>query len=159
MMKNKTGFTMVEMLMVMGIMSILVVILSQVFGAILTMKLRSQATTAVAQDGRYAISRLAYDVARASDITSGSGGTLRLLIGGTSYVYQREGTTLVLSVGGGASQALTSIGSQITALNFTHFADMGGKKSVQINLTIAASIIQSGGATLARSLTTTVATR
>lgn len=158
-MKYKQGFTMVEMLMVMGIMSILVVILSEVFGSILTMKLRSQATTAVAQDSRYVIARLSYDVSRSSSISSPDAQTLILTIGGTNYTYSLSGTSLVLRVGAGANQALTGVGTKITALNFTHFLDMGGKKSVQISLTILPTIIQPGGASGARLLTTTIATR
>lgn len=150
---------MVEMLMVMGIMSVLVVILSQVFGSILTMKLKSQATSAVAQDSRYVITRLAYDISRASDITTGSGNTLRILINGSSYLYQLQGTSLVLSVNGGASQALTGVGTKVTNLSFVRFVDLGGKKSVQINLTIAPTTIQPGGSTGERQLTTTIATR
>lgn len=149
---------MVEMLMVMGIMSILVVILSQVFGSILTMKLRSQATTAVAQDSRYVITRLAYDVSRASDITSASGGTLNLSISGVSHLYSLQGTTLMVSVGGAANQALTGVGTKINALSFTR-TDLSGHKAFQISLNIAPTVIQPGGALGARQLTTTLALR
>lgn len=153
---------MVEMLMVMGIMGILIVILSQVFSSILTMKLRSEATSAVAQDSRYILSRLSYDVARASAITApstGSGGsTLTLTIAGVSYTYALSGTTLTLSVGGAQPVAMSSVGTKITALNFVHL-DQGNKKSVTITITIAPTNAQPGGVTLARQLTTTVATR
>jgi prepilin-type N-terminal cleavage/methylation domain-containing protein len=163
MITKKSGFTLVELLMVMGIMGLLMVILFQVFGAILDMKLRSEATTAVAQDSRYLISRLTYDISRSSDITlplaGGSGNTLILVIDGVDYVYELNGTTLKLSVGGGASQALTGIGTKITSIVFTHFADIGNKKSVQIVLNIAPTTIQQGGTPGERTLTTTVVTR
>jgi prepilin-type N-terminal cleavage/methylation domain-containing protein len=163
MINKKSGFTLVELLIVMGVMSILMVILFQVFGSILTMKLRSEATTAVAQDSRYLLTRLTYDISRASNITLptalSSGSSLGLLIQGSTYLYELDGVTLTLSIDGAAAEAVTSIGSKITSLNFTHFADMGTKKSVQINLTIAPTIIQPGGITGERLLTTTVGTR
>ncbi len=157
-MTKKSGFTLVEMLMVMGIMSILVVILSQVFGSILTMKLRSEATTAVSQDSRYLLSRLYYDISRASDITSTSGPTLTLTISGVSYVYALDNDTLTLAVGGGSPEALTSVGSRVTTLGFTR-TDLGLKKGVQIHLIITPVITLPGGADLSRELTTTVAIR
>jgi len=161
--KQKRGFTLVELLIVMGIMSILLTIFFQVFGAILSMKLRSEATTAVAQDSRYLISRLSYDVSRASDITlpsvGVSGNVLNIIIAGNVYQYQLENGILTLSINGGASQDLNGIGTKITNISFTHFADVGTKKSVQINLTIIPTIIQPGGATGERQLTTTIATR
>lgn len=158
MMTNKRGFTLVEMLIVIGIMSILVIILSQVFGSILTTKLRSEATTAVAQDGRYLLTRLAYDIGRASDITSPTGSTLVLTIGGLDYVYTLSNSTLVLSIGGGPAEALSSLNSRLSSLSFTR-TDLGVLKSVQVNFVISPSIPLPGGANLARELTTTVALR
>lgn len=157
--RKLNGFTMVEMLMVMGIMGFLVVILSQVFGSILTMKLRSQATSAVAQDSRYLITRLSYDISRASAITVPNSTTMVLTISGTAYTYTLSGSTLTLAVGGGASQVLNGVGTKITALSFTKLTDLGSKSNVQISLTITPTIIQPGGATGARQLTTTLATR
>ena len=156
--KSKPGFTLVEMLMVMGVMSILVVILSQVFGSILTMKLRSEATTAVSQDSRYLLSRLYYDISRASDIVSGSGATLTLTIGGDSYVYAQNGDTLTLAINGGTGESLTSVRSRVTDLSFTR-TDLGLKKGVQIHLIMTPIIALPGGANLSRELTTTVALR
>lgn len=152
------GFTLVEMLMVMGIMSILVVILAEVFGSILTMKLRSEATTAVAQDSRYLLSRLYYDISRASDITSTSGDSLSLVIDGVEHLYSLADSTLTLAVGGGSSQALSSIGSRVTGLTFTR-TDLGTKEAVHIQFTINPVIILPGGADLSRDLATTVALR
>lgn len=158
MMTNKHGFTLVEMLIVMGIMSILIIILSQVFGSILTTKLRSEATTAVAQDSRYLLTRLSYDIGRASDITSSSGSTLTLSVDGVAYVYALVGDTLTLSVGGEPPQALSSVGTRITQLSFTR-TDLALNKSVQIHLTIDPLEAPPGGAELSRELTTTVALR
>lgn len=149
---------MVEMLMVMGITGVMLVVLSQVFGAILSMKLRSQATSFVAQDSRYVLNRLAYDVMRASDIVSGSGNTLTLTIDGVSHAYSVSGTTLMLSVDGAPEEKLTGIGTQISSLTFTR-TDLSGHKAVQISMNIAPTIIQPGGVTGARQLTTTVALR
>lgn len=156
---KKSGFTLVEMLISMGIMSILLVILTQVFGSILNMKLRSQATTSVAEDSRYLFSRLTYDIARASDLSVPNSSTLILTVAGSTYTYSLIDTTLMLSVDGGQSQSLNSVGTKINSLNFTRYTDQGNKKLVQIRFVIASTTIQAGGSTGERQLTTTVATR
>lgn len=158
-MRKKSGFTLVELLMVMGILGILMTVLFQVFNSILAMKLRSEATTSVAQDSRYLISRLTYDISRASDITSGTGGTLSLIIDGTTYFYALENTTLMLSIAGAPAQALTGVQTKIASLQFTRFGDVAGKKIVEITLRLAPVTILREGATGERLLTTTVATR
>lgn len=157
--KIRTGFTLVELLVVMGIMSILIVILSEVFGAILTMKLRSEATTAVAQDSRYLLSRLSYDISRASQINSTTGSTLSLTIDGDTYLYQLDGTTMTLSINGSSPQSLSGTLTLIDSLTFTRLADLGSTESVQIVLNMESAIPLPGGSTGARELTTTVATR
>lgn len=159
----KKGFTLVELLMVMGIMGFLMVILFQVIGSILDLKVRSEAITAVAQDSRYLITRLTYDISRASTITSpvpgASGSSLQLLIGGDTYLYQLSGNTLNLSLNGGTPYALNGIGSRITSINFTRYADVEDIESVGINLVITPTTVQSGGVDATRILNTTVATR
>jgi hypothetical protein len=109
------------------------------------------------------LTRLTYDIARADSITtpleSATGNTLQLLIDGATHLYTLDGNTLKLSVDGGNSEALSGIGTHITSLNFTRFADVDGISSVQINLSITPTTIQPGGVSGERILTTTVATR
>ena len=150
-MKHNRGFTMVELLIVIGIMGIFMVILSQVFVSILSMKLRSEATTAVAQDSRYLIARLSYDIARADNVSVSNPSTLILTINGVSHTYSLENNQLSLTVASGDPQILTLV--------FTPFPSLGSQQSVQINLTIRPTIIQPGGATGERHLITTIATR
>lgn len=157
--KTKSGFTLVELLLVIGIMGILMTILFQVFGSILNMKLRSEATTAVAQDGRYLLARLSYDISRATSVSIPNSTTLNLGIDGTTYSYALDGSTLELTVGAGASEQVTSVLSQINSISFEQLTDIGTKKMVRIVISIAPSIIQQGGVSGERTLTTTIATR
>lgn len=158
-MKHNRGFTMVELLIVIGIMGIFMVILSQVFVSILSMKLRSEATTAVAQDSRYLIARLSYDIARADNVSVSNPSTLILTINGVTHTYSLENNQLSLTVASGDPQVLNGLNTQILTLVFTPFPSLGSQQSVQINLTIRPTIIQPGGATGERHLITTIATR
>ena len=50
-MKKQKGFSLVELLLYMGLFSILLASLMQLFGAIIAVRLESEATSAVLQDG------------------------------------------------------------------------------------------------------------
>lgn len=91
----------------MGLLSILLVILSQVFVATLGVKLESESNAAVVQDGNYIHTRLAYDISRAQRIVepnlgvSSSQLTLGIIENGVEvlYTYSMSGDTLTLSDG------------------------------------------------------------
>lgn len=67
--KKQAGLTLVELLIVMGMISIFMVMLTDIFAGIGSAKLASQATSAVTEDGRAIMARLEYDISRASSIT------------------------------------------------------------------------------------------
>ena len=137
-MKSQKGFTLVELLMYIGLTSILIAVMSQVFLATLGVRLESQNTTSVQQDGRYIMARLAYDIRRAKEITapalgaSQPGMTLVINEGGadTTYTYTLSGSDLILTLGSDTTQ-LNSEGSQVSGLSVTRIGD-----TLQITLTL-----------------------
>lgn len=161
--KIKSGFTLVELLISMGIMTILITILSQVFASILTMRSKNEATSALAQDSRYIFQRLAYDVGRSSSIAvpavGNSGSSMTLVIAGVNYAYSLQDGALMLSVGGASADRLNSVGTSITSLSFTRNSPLGGKSSVALDVALAATTIQPGSAAQNRDIHTTLVTR
>lgn len=101
-MKNQQGFSLIELLVYMGLTSILIMIMSQVFVAVLGVRVESLNTTSVQQDGRFIMARLAYDIRRAQSIISPAYGTasssMTLLIQEGSVLqtnyYSWDGTNL-----------------------------------------------------------------
>src|SRR5438094_795700 len=90
--KLEQGFTLIEFLMYIGIFSILLVALFQLFTTILDIQSESQATSSVDEDGKFILSRLSYDIQRTNAIVTPAsvgqqGSTLQLTIGGASYTY------------------------------------------------------------------------
>lgn len=89
---NKSGFTVIEMILYMGLLSGLLIAITDIFLSSLNVKIGSEATSSLEQDGRYIISRLTYDIHRAQNIVSPSslGATadaLTLTVGGSPYLY------------------------------------------------------------------------
>src|SRR4030042_5852170 len=68
--KFQKGFTLVEILLYMGLLAILLVVLTEILVSILAVKIEFEATSSVEQDSRFLLSRLFYDINRASAITT-----------------------------------------------------------------------------------------
>ena len=102
--KFKKGFTLVEILLYMALLSIFLLTLVDILVSVLDVQLESQATSAVDIDSRFISSRLNYDILRASAIvTPASLGdvsdNLVMTIGGAGYTYSLSGGNLVLNDG------------------------------------------------------------
>lgn len=140
---GRQGFTLVEMLLYMGLLTILTALLTRIFTAILDIQLESEAHSAVQQDSRYLFSRFVYDINRASAIVTPSAPgvqsqTLVLLVNGISYTYALANDNLTLTNDAGVA-ALNSYGTKVPSATFTRYGNTGStqkKDSVQILLTV-----------------------
>ncbi|MCX6791619.1 MAG: prepilin-type N-terminal cleavage/methylation domain-containing protein [Candidatus Gottesmanbacteria bacterium] len=161
-MKKQRGFTIAELLIYMGLLTILMTILTRLFTATIDVQLSSEATGGVEEDSRYIYSRLAYDLARADSIvTPESPGsrstTLTIMIGSETYSYRVSGTNLIL-VNDTGEGALNSYMTGISNVTFTSLGSDTGKKSIQVTYTIT-STIQSSSGTVMRNIETTITQR
>lgn len=161
--KVLSGFTLVELLIAMGIMTILILILSQVFGSILSVRGKNEATTSLAQDSRYLLQKLSYDVKRATSISSPLAGqsssSLTMIIGGQTYLYSLSDGVLSLRVGAGDPDRLNSVGTIVTGLNFTRNSDMSGDANISLDLTLTSRVGLDGVDSSTRRIQTTITTR
>lgn len=143
--RKGSGFTLVELLLAMGIMSILMTIIMRVFLQIIEMRLDSEAESAVAQDSRYVYSRLAYDIGRASSITTpanpgDTSSTIVLVIEGTTYTYAVDASGDLTVNDGTGPVDLTSAGTVVSSAIFTHVGDGAEAYSVQIDMDLESKI-------------------
>src|SRR3990167_8822134 len=95
----KRGFTLIEIIIYMALLSIFLLTLTDIFVSILDVQLESDATSAVEQDGRFLLSRLAYDINRANAITipgaiGSSSNSLEMTIAADTYTYTLSGSDL-----------------------------------------------------------------
>lgn len=145
----QNGFTLVEMLIYMGLLSIFLVTLTDIFVSVLDIKAESEATSSVEQDGRFIIERLSYDVSRASSVTQpasigASGNTLSLVIGGVTYSYSISSNNLQLTNDLGINN-LNSSESQIPSVTFQRIGNSGGKDTIKVTFVVN-SVTQRRGA-------------
>ncbi len=129
-MKKNSGFTLIELIMYVGLLSILLAVMSQVFLATLSVRTESEGNASVSQDSRFIMSRIGYDVRRASEIQSpalgGTAGELVLTVpeNGTDRTYRVSSVSgnLVLEGPDGIG-LLNSTGSSVTTFSVTRFVN------------------------------------
>ncbi len=153
---GRQGFTFIELLLYMGLLGILIVIMSQMFIAIVNLKLESSSSTAIQQDGTYITSRIAYDVRRASAILSPSLGqtssvlSLDIVDAGVHHTYQYASNSGVLTLSDGTNaDVLEGSGSAVTQFTVTRVGNsatvVNAKDTVDIVLTMTSKYVLSQG--------------
>jgi prepilin-type N-terminal cleavage/methylation domain-containing protein len=159
--KKQRGFSLVELLMVMGLLSILLMVMTDMFTSILNIQTKSESHAAVTEDGRFMLARLSYDLSRASSISTpaslgASGSTLAIVIGGVTYTYALVGGNLQLTNNLGTSNLN---GSDTTISGFSvQRLGTAAKDSIRLSFTVTSQITPDQGADV-RTFTTTVARR
>jgi hypothetical protein len=159
---NKSGFTVAELLVYMGLMAIFLVVLLSVFTTSLNTKLATESTSGVSTDSRYILSKLSYDVGNADSITSpvlgATAASLQLVASGSANTYALNSGNLVKTVGG-VSMSLNGTDTQFDSISFKNIGNPSGKPTIQVVYTIRSKIIVQGGNTQSLTVNTTVGTR
>ena len=160
--KISNGFTLVELLIYMALLSIFLITLSGIFVNIMEVQLESDATSAVEQDGRFILSRLAYDINSAQVVTTPAGlGTtasnLDFTVPGISYSYSLNANNLQLSENGQPSN-LNSSETQVSNLTFQRIGNPLGKHTFKIQFTITSKTQRPSGPET-KTFTTTIGLR
>ena len=156
------GMTLIEVLLVMGLMSIFLVMLTGIFTAALDVRSQSQSSATVVQDGRFILARLAYDINHATAVTTPgslgvSGPSLVMTVGGSTYTYALSGTDLKLTDATG-TESLNGGDTTVSSLSFIKYGNAGGDETVKIAFTVTSKIIHAGAAD-SQTFSTTVGLR
>jgi len=135
----KKSFTLIELILYMGIFSVLLFVLTDIFVISLRTKTSAESTAVINQDGRFIFSKLSTDINNANSITSPALGatdsTIDLILYGVPERIQLYNGNVEL-ITGGVTYVLNSIDSQITNLAFTRLGNAGGRNTIRINLTL-----------------------
>lgn len=135
-----SGFTLVEMLLYMGLLSMFLVVLTGIFFSIIDVQLSSQATSVVQQDGQYLLVKLAADIQRADSITTplnlgDTSTSLDLVISGVNHNYALNNGRLELTDDMG-SYSMSSDGVSVSQLSFQRLGNVGGINTIKFGFTM-----------------------
>lgn len=144
------GVSVVETLIVIGLLSVFMVVLTDMFASILDIQSETSATSGVSQDGRYILSRLNYDINRATSITTpaalgGSSTTLALQIGGVTNTYSVFANNLQLSNENGANM-LNGSETSVSSFTVQRLGNVSGKDTLRITFTVTGDTATDQGA-------------
>ncbi len=141
---KQRGFTLVELVVYMALMSLLMVTITDLFVGIVQTKVESESSSAVERDGQLILARLRYDISRATEIDApslpgASGSILELKTSGPDYTYILSGSNLLLYDSSTHGLPLNSTETKVTNLSFTKVDNptvTGTKDTIQVNLTL-----------------------
>lgn len=158
----RKGFTLIELLLYIGLLSVFLLVLLQFFTSILDVFSESRQSSALMQDARFILSRVSYDIRRASVVSTPlnlgeEASSLVLLIDGSSYTYATASGKLQLTDVSGAED-LNSPETEIADMRFRKIGNLGGKPTIQVNLGIKSVARRASGPEQA-SFQTTIGTR
>lgn len=146
--KNQQGFTLVELLLYMGLSVILLVIVSGVFISILSVRNESVKNSSIEREGRYILNRLSRDVYISQDILEPvdigeSSDTLQLLIDSELITYRIVNERLYL-IDDTNSYLMSGESVKVIDFNVEKLGNNGGKSVVEITLTAESENVSDG---------------
>lgn len=136
--RHRTGFTLLELLVVVGIIGFILIVIVQLFGFTLSGSSKSRVLASLKEDGQFALSNMERAVRRAKQVQTCSGSTLTVvvveMVGGlpvdTTYAYTLTGAKILLN-----GTALTSAAADVVSFTCTLIAASQGKPAV-VTLTL-----------------------
>lgn len=149
--RSKKGFTLVELLLYLGIFSILLTVTLQMFGSVFEFQLESQAVSSVDVDGKFVINRFNYDVSKASSITlpatlGATGSALTIVVNSQSLTYSLSNGDINLNnASTGTIDQLNSTETTASNLSFTRLEGSAGKDLIQMSFTLTSEVTQRKG--------------
>ncbi len=148
--KIMRGFTIVELIMYMGLMTMVLTVLSSIFVMSVSSQLEAESLSSVQQDGRYLLAKLYYDINNAETIVSPSLGasatSLQVLVNSINYTYSVTGSGDLNLVNNFGTNQLNSIDTRISNLSFVQTGNVGGKNVIRVSFTLTSRIIGKAGA-------------
>lgn len=148
--KFQKGITIVELIVYIGLLSIFMIVLLDVFVTILNSKLESESTSALNQDARYIYSKLSYEVGNADSVTLPStlnptGDTLAITTSGITHTYSLDGSGNLNLTTGGTTMKLNSNDTNLINLTFARLESAGAKPTIKVSYTVKSLITLPSG--------------
>ena len=146
--RNKKGFSLVETLVYFTLLSIILLVLTDLFLSLSESFLESRSKGTIETEGEHAIRRMVYDIRRTDSIVSplnpgGVSSTLELDINGINHTYSLNNSTIKLD--DGQVNSLTSNTVSVQQLTFTNISTASAKPTVRINFSLDSTTTTKAG--------------
>lgn len=153
--QNK-GFTLIELLLYMLIFPFLLLVISNIFGSIVDAQLESKSYSSVDLDGRFVLTKLAYDFQSADSAdylnnqiilpaTQSSDTTLKIKVKSVTYTYSAS-TSGRIQLNNPALYDITSSDSSVSALLFQRIGAGDNRDTVRVSFRLTSKINRKSGA-------------
>jgi len=142
---NNKGVTIVELLIYLGLSTIMLLILSELFVSILNESVKTQNYSAVQTDGRYILNRLKTQINNANSVTvpanlGDSASELELVVNSVSHRYYVDNEKLYFNDGTG-DYLVSHADSRITNVLFTRTGNTNGEPVILIEFTSSTGVV------------------
>ncbi len=159
---RQAGATLVELLLVMGLLSSLLVVVATVFTSSVDQQQLSRNYSSVTSNGRFIMARLNYDIGRASAVTTpaslgSSSASLVMTISSTTYTYSLSGNDLQLNDSTSTAN-LNDNTVKVSSLSFQRLGNVSGKPTITYTFTVT-GLSFTHGVNSAQTFTSTVELR
>lgn len=146
---TKKGFTLIEILIYMGILSALLVIFVDMFATLVNKQLEVESDSAIQQDSSYILSKFSYDfgLAKAIVVPAAPGSpsaSLKLLLGSSHYDYFLKDGNIISSNSGILNQ-LNSSETSISNLTFQRLGTGDKNDVIQLKCTMTSTVKKQSG--------------
>lgn len=147
--RRTNGITLVELVIYMGILSVILVIFIDLFALLFDKQLETQSISAVQQDSNYILSRLPYEFGRAQSVeipaTAGAvTNSLRLMTDSDIYDFYLLNNNLVREHNGEIEQ-VNGYDTTATNLTFRRLGENNAQDVVQIELVLSSKAKKQSG--------------
>jgi hypothetical protein len=158
--RHKGGATAIELVLYMAIITMFLLVMTQLFVSIFDVQLESEATSPIEQDARFILARMTYDAGRATSVADPAiagipQSSLTLTVDGAPVIYASDAGLLTLTTPAGTA-ALNSYGTTVTAMSFERIGE--DAPTVRITMTLKATTLRTQGEE-ERSFTTAIGMR
>ncbi len=138
--KRTKGFTLIELILFMGLFTIILGVLTNLFSVIIDTQSEVQSTSAVETDSKYIETRILYDIQRAESIDMPASlgaqtSSLLLTIDGAQYQYALSNGDLQLTANS-STENLNSFYTEVSSISFQRLGNIGGKHAIKLTFTI-----------------------
>ncbi len=143
-----SGFSLVELLIYMGLSSIILTVVAGLFVAVLESQLRSEQSSIMEQDSRYLIAKLSYEITQADEllipaILGESANQLQLATSGQPVILELDNQDLEITKNGLVYQLNHSL-TTVDNFQVTRLGNEEGQPVIQVNLTLSSQIQAEG---------------